>query len=314
MPPQLHLSDALEGYQLAATLTLAKTTQNNYAGTFRLFQQYLDEDPPLDAITPRRIEKFLASLGDVSPATIRTRHIHLAAFWTWLAANGYADKNILHQVDVPSPKKAKIIPYTELDIKRMLGVLDRSKKYSRPGKRTSDHTLPNGIRNRAIILTLLDTGVRATELCTLEIRHADLANRRLNVENGKGYKDRQIPYSARTAQAIWRYLATRKDEKINAPLFLTDEDTPFNRHSLRRQLSRIGTRAGVQNVGCHRFRHTFAITFLRNGIAHGGPNPWALQEILGHTDMQTVKIYLRIAQADVDTAHETASPVENWRL
>lgn len=68
------------------------------------------------------------------------------------------------------------------------------------------------------------------------------------------------------------------------------------------------------NVGVHRFRHTFAVNFLRNGMANGGANPWALQEMLGHTDMQTVSIYLKLAQANLDTAHRTASVVENWRL
>ena len=206
------------------------------------------------------------------------------------------------------------MPYTQADIVAMLGVLEKSRRYARPGKRETEHKLPNPLRNRTMILVLLDTGVRATELCKLQIRHIDTRNRRLQVEGGKGDKERLIPYSTRTGQSLWRYLTTRKDAPLNAPLFINGENGALDRHSLRKTLVRIGNRAGVLNVGVHRFRHTFAINFLRNGIASGGPNPWALQEMLGHTDMQTVKIYLRLAQADVDSAQKTASVVENWRL
>ncbi|HNB50744.1 MAG TPA: site-specific integrase [Anaerolineales bacterium] len=72
--------------------------------------------------------------------------------------------------------------------------------------------------------------------------------------------------------------------------------------------------AGVAGVGVHRFRHTFAINFLRNGLDGGEANLWALQNILGHEDIKTVEIYLAIAQADTDAAHRASSPVENWRL
>jgi len=74
-------------------------------------------------------------------------------------------------------------------------------------------------------------------------------------------------------------------------------------------LQRIGRRAGVAGVTVHRFRHTFAINFLRNG-----GNVLALQELLGHEKLDTVRIYARLAEVDLRRAQQAASPADGWGL
>ena len=83
----------------------------------------------------------------------------------------------------------------------------------------------------------------------------------------------------------------------------------MNRDQLLKSLRSIGRRAGIQKVNVHRFRHTFAINYLRNG-----GDPWSLQMMLGHSTMEMVKNYLALAQADLEKNHKIASPVDNWRL
>jgi site-specific recombinase XerD len=83
----------------------------------------------------------------------------------------------------------------------------------------------------------------------------------------------------------------------------------LDRTILRRLIHTTGERAGVADAHPHRFRHTFAITFLRNG-----GNVFALQTILGHESLEMVKRYLKIAQTDLQKAHQDASPVMNWLL
>jgi site-specific recombinase XerD len=83
----------------------------------------------------------------------------------------------------------------------------------------------------------------------------------------------------------------------------------MNRHNLRHMVQGVARRAGVQRATVHRFRHTFALQFLRNGA-----NVFALKEALGHESMTMVLRYLDLAQADVKEAHRVASPVANWVL
>ena len=117
----------------------------------------------------------------------------------------------------------------------------------------------------------------------------------LRVELGKGAKMRFVPVSTRTLKAIGDYLWTRESQGPSQPLFRSRFGGQLNRHSLRLVLNRMGKRANVRGVNCHRFRHTFAINFLRNG-----GDAYSLQAIMGHSDMTMTKRYLALAQVDMD--------------
>lgn len=225
MNNQITFSKAIEGYLLSAKARhLSQNTLNDYLNTFRKLHLFLDHDPPIKAISTKQIENFLGS-QDVSNMTILNYHTGLSALWTWAVANDIVNRHILHKIKRPKPEKRSISPYTEEDIKGMLAEVNYTKVYTRPGKKESQHSIPTADRNRAIILVLLDTGIRASELTNLKIHQVDLNNRRLKVF-GKGNKERTIPFSARTGQAIWKYLATRKDERVDGFLFATSNDGP----------------------------------------------------------------------------------------
>ena len=303
------LSRAIEGYFIAANARrLSAHTLADYDNTFRRFEAYLERDPPISAITPAHINAFLASMNGLSAKTLRNYHTGLSALWTWALKEGLVQRHIVRAVDPPKPEKREIIPYTEQDIRAMLAACDQSRSYVRPGKRRCTNARPTAARDRAIIAFLVDTGVRASELCNLRVRDVHLANLQALVM-GKGSKERLVEFSPNTAKHLWRYLATRDQPEDHHFLFVSLDGQSLSRYALRRVILNIGARAGVPNANVHRFRHTFAIQFLRNQ-----GNIFALQRMLGHSTLDMVNRYLRIAQADIKQAHQTASPLANWGL
>lgn len=308
MKKQITLSQAVEGWNLdASARRLSQNTILDYMGTFRKFQTWLGNDPPLADITTTQVKGFL-SCQTVSKKTVLNYHIGLSALWTWATQADILSDHIIRRIRRPKPETRQISPYSESDIRAMLGSLKISRAYSRPGKRETVHSLPHPERHRAIILLLLDTGIRAGELTGLDIHRADLKNNLINVM-GKGSKERQIPISGATGQAIWLYLTQRAESRLGDPLFVTDRGRRLSVYRLGDIIETIASRAAVTGATCHRFRHTFAINFLRNG-----GDVYSLQRILGHSTLQMVKRYLAIAQADINKAHRQASPVSNWGL
>jgi integrase/recombinase XerD len=303
-------SQALLGYDIAAKARhLSDNTLADYYNTFRKLQLYLKEDVIFQKIEKQTIEQFLRS-QKVSNKTVLNYHTGLSALWEWAYKEKIIPENIIHEIERPKPETPDIIPLSESDVRLILAVIKQSKTYISHGTTTS-HSIHNAERNRAIVLTLLDTGLRASELCDLQIKDVDIRNasKFIKIINGKGKKDRHFPISSRTAQTIWRYLATRPDARLSDPLFVTKTNNRIDRTNLADMLEYAGKRAGVPNCHPHRFRHTFAINFLRNG-----GNVYSLQSILGHESLKTCLTYLRIAEADIDNAHRQASPVDVWRL
>jgi integrase/recombinase XerC len=242
---KITFSQAINGYLLAAqSHHLSQHMIEDNLNTFRKFGAFIDGDPPLITLSLNDVEAFLAAQTTVSKKTILNYHIGLSALWTWAVGEGLADVHIVHQVERARPEKRQIVPYSEEDIKAMLAALGSSRLYSRPGKKECQNSLPNFERNRATILVLLDTGIRAEEMVELRIHQVDTRNRRLTVF-GKGGKERTIPFCARTGQALWRYLAARRDEQAGGFLFSTMDNGPLDRHDLRKTMVRIGMRAGV---------------------------------------------------------------------
>ena len=306
----MRLSDVITGYWLDKRLDFSPTTIPGYERTFARLLAFLG-DPEFTDIASNDIRRFLAHLADhyrVSRRTVHDAWIPLSSLWTW-AENELDTPHIIRgKVKQPKYTKRTVDALTEEQVRAVLAAADYMRPYSsRKGKEVIA-ARPTADRDRAIVLALLDSGLRAAELCALMIGDYDAKRGRLLVQRGKGDKARYVVMGQRTQKAIWRYLSLRPDARPKHPLFATASGSHLDRSTLRKMLARMGDRVGVANVHPHRFRHTFAINFLRNG-----GNLLTLKELLGHESLVMVQRYARIVDADIDRA-QTHSPADNWRL
>jgi site-specific recombinase XerD len=321
---QITLSTAVTGFLIEKEgLRLSPNTIRNYRLVFRRAIAYLGADTFLADINHQDIMGFMAHLANLDRApdgvaprprrrlskkTLKNHHTALSSLWTWALARGYVSEHVLREVDAPRPEKKPILPFSNDDIRALLGACEQGSPYEhwKTGRKTSN-ARPTALRDRAIVLLLFDTGIRASELCKLTQDDVDMRNHKITVQLGKGDKGRSIPIDPATTRAIWEYVARERAEDIRLrTLFLTESDGAMNRNTLYKLIRRLGKRANVRRAYPHRFRHTFAISFLRNG-----GNIYALREILGHSSLEMVQRYLEIVQSDIDAAHQTASPVAN---
>lgn len=296
----LTLSQIFEGYLLEAKARrLSPSTIRTYTDAYNKLQTSLAADLPFNEITSNHIRTCLVE-QHVSKKSLYNYHVALSAIWTWAIREELTTDHILKRVQRPKPEEPDIVPYSRKDVLAMLSVINKH------ARKVNGFQIAE--RHRAVLFLLLDTGLRASELCNIKISDIDRTNSHITVW-GKGDKQRTVPFSANTGKILWRWLTQRPDDTINDYLFITFEGRKMSRRRLLRTFQSIGRHAGVPRVTLHRFRHTFAIQFLRNG-----GDIFSLQHILGHRSLSMVKRYLAIAQVDIENAHRRASPTANWGL
>lgn len=309
----MNLSKALQGF------ILSRTADGYAPGTIDLYQWTINQlalrlnDPQVADITITNLRNFMASLysQNLAPATIDNHWKSIRAFFGWANTELSIPRPDL-QLARPRYKPPEIQPFTEDEIKALLKACEKTKIADSDRRKSWQQSRPTKLRDQAVVLTLLDTGLRAGELCRLQIKDLTLVTGEIHVApfgSGRKTTPRTVYIGKAAQKTLWRYLAQVDDKAPESPLFLSQMGKGLTKSALSDMLWRLGDRAGVKNVFPHRFRHTFATQYLRNG-----GDVFTLQRILGHSSLAMVQRYLAIAQADVGVAHNRASPVDRWRL
>lgn len=216
----------------------------------------------------------------------RTIHEHtraLKTFTRWCVDQDLLDYDPLQKLKLPKAPKPIFPLFTGEDIERLLLVIAEGREQ---------------VRDRAMFLFMLSTGVRVSELCRLKVGDVDLARKRAKVF-GKGSKERMVSLDAAAARAVIHYLAERdgRNKQRRPEMFLTTRAGTMKRDHVYHLMVNWGKLSGVSDhVRCspHTLRHTFATCFLR---AHPGAL-FHLQQLLGHEDLETVQIYARLAEGE----------------
>jgi integrase/recombinase XerD len=308
----MRIESALEGYWLEKGRNFSKATIDDYALTFRRLIEFLSPKQEFEAITSHQIKLFLTHIQterQLSQKSLANVWIALSSLWTWAEKELKIEHVIRSKIERPKFRRPVIEPYSQIEVRAMLQACTQTKTWHSRTGRPARSERPTAPRDRAIIITLVDTGLRASELCALKLEDYNSTTGRIFVARGKGNKERVVFASTSARRAIWRYLATRPDAKAREPLFATRRLTHLGRDELRKMIQANAVRGGVAGATVHRFRHTFAINFLRNG---GGQ--LQLQEMLGHEQLETIRIYARLAEVDLSQAQAKASPADNWNL
>ena len=231
---------------------------------------------------------WLAETGR-EPATIRSRQAAVRAFSRWLTAEGEMDADPLTNLPAPRIPQKVIQPLTDDQIRAML--------------KTCDLKTFAGRRDAAIIRFMAETGARAGEVIALSVSDVDPMRGVATIRRGKGGKGRVVPFGPQTAQALDRYLRSRKTHRLakTPALWLGDRGRGFGYSGLSITLARRADDAGVTGFHPHLLRHTAAHRWLAAGGSEDG-----LMAVAGWSTHKMLERYTRARRAERAAAEARA--------
>ena len=227
-----------------------------------------------------------------STRTVARRLAALRLFLRFLATEGHDTLSILQELERPKP---------ESSLPKILSRSQVNELISAP-----DPQSPLYLRDVAILELLYASGLRASELCDVKIRDANLQVGCVRVL-GKGMKERVVPLGQPAADAIERYLNECRPNLQRGSsdlLFLSRTGKPMERIGLWMLVEKCGRRSGLlKSISPHTLRHCFATHLLS-----GGADLRVVQELLGHSDISTTQIYTHVDQDRLKSVHKRFHP------
>jgi site-specific recombinase XerD len=268
----------------------------------RHFSDFLGADVELDKVTCDDLRAFISALmakkafsghrltptqeRGLSPATVANRTRAIRTLFSFLEGEEMIPNNPMRKVKVPKTTIKQMPVFSERELEKLM---------SQPNKKTDA-----GYRDYVVMLTLLDTAVRVSELVGVTMDDVDLETGELRVM-GKGAKERFSPIGAKLSKALLKYkLIHRPREAGTNRFFVTRDGRPLCRKRIQTFVKEYGQRAGITKTRCspHTFRSTSTVVFLRNG---GGE--FAAQARLGHSTLTMTRRYAAISRDDVKAQH-----------
>lgn len=296
------LDDAIDTYLLDCSVRLLPRTHQWYTEKLQAFQTWARQQEgggggDLGQMTTATINRYLLLLQTTpSPRTgqrLTSHTVHgyaqvIAGFLRWCGENGYS---------APAPPrmpkvKSKIIEtFSAQQLKSLIAAC------------AHEETERLAQRDRALLFVLLDTGIRASEVCDLRLTDLHLQEGYLRVL-GKGNKEREVGFGVNTKYHLIKYLRRYRTAAEGVEqVFTNKRQEPMTVSGLDQMLYRLGAWAGIDGVRCsaHTFRHTYAVNFLLRG-----GDVYALSRSLGHTSIATTELYVR-AMKSQDVRRITSS-------
>jgi len=269
--------DYMEEWKQYMGAVYATSTVRSYAYGVKRFRRFVGGD--LLAVTSQDVQAFIAQEGQAwSSATLHWALGTLRCFFNWAVQNQLMAVSPLENITLPrrrSLRLPKVLSAREVELLLQCTL---------------------STRDQAILLLMLDAGLRLTEVSQLVRGNVDLQRRTVLV-SGKGDKERVVPLSERLHEALEAWIYESTGNGPLSPLF-PGYRGPLKPRGIGYIIEGIGEQAGLeQRLSPHCLRHTFATRLLRQGV-----NLRVVQELLGHANLTTTQIYTHVVAADMADA------------
>ncbi|HBH60760.1 MAG TPA: tyrosine recombinase XerC [Nitrospiraceae bacterium] len=255
------------------------------------FSLFLNEEP--EDIDYLDIRSYIASLHhrNLKKSSISRKLASIRSYFKYLHREGYVKKNPAKLVS--SPRVPKTLPRF-LDIDETFSLMDTPK---------GETFIP--ARDKAILELLYSSGLRVSELTSLDVVDLDIKETLVRVK-GKGRKERIVPIGSKAMEAIQNYLPERISLKKKSPaLFLNNRGGRLTQRSVRRILVAYSRMINLKgDISPHTLRHTFATHLL-----HEGADLRAIQELLGHSSLSTTQKYTHVDIRHLTEVYDKAHPM-----
>ena len=300
----MHYQEALKRYLQFIKLekNLSENSVFSYKNDLQRYLKFVAQDlriHNLNGVTLQHIEQYLEELSamDLSVSSIARNISSIRGFHEFAVVEDLAEANPAELIELP--KQAKNLPDV-LNPDEVAAIIDI------PNRETDA-----GIRNAAIMETLYATGMRVSELTSLEIDNLFFEIGFIRVV-GKGNKERLVPVGEAAQSALEHYIevvrpkfqSDKNPQKAENKIFLSQRGNPLSRMSIWNIVNDAAERAGIEkNVYPHIFRHSFATHLLE-----GGADLRAVQEMLGHSSIITTEIYTHVDRSLLHQVHKEFHP------
>lgn len=260
----------------------SKATLKTYRNNLKKFISYIESIniTDIEDINMVHIKQYLATYDHHSAVHVNNQIKSIKAWYRWLIEYEYVEKNVTTKIKKVKEPKTLINTYTDEEILSLLNAYDGKDYLS--------------VRNKCIITLLVETGIRALELCKIEMD--DIATNYIIIK-GKGNRIRQVGVTPPLRKILNRYIRCR-NRHFKAPnnyLFLSRNNNMLdvNMIELIIKNSNAKIRPTIRN-SCHTIRHYFAQKQMLNNL-----DIYSISRVLGHENVATTNTYLRSMNNDL---------------
>lgn len=285
----MNIGDAIDEYLGSKQNSLTHKSYTWYTQRLTAFDRFCRDKrlTDLTQITAPHVQQFVQT---VPSTNTYTRHGYVQVvkgFLNWCSQDdelGVRERTV-RRIELPKVELSEVEIFTGGEILKLFRTCER---------------MPYPHRSKALTHMLLDTGLRASEICYdgsrpqeqtgLRIEHLVLGNADDSYcwVMGKGRKSRTVGIGNETRMALKRYLHRERGRSDCEYVFLSRRDEPLSVRMLEQFIKNLGEMSGVENCYPHRFRHTFAVNQLMNGTSD-----LVLMRLMGHTSLEATKVYTR---------------------